>query len=327
MLRSGEQAVSGLDDLRSFVEVARAGGLNRAARRLGLSKSVVSRQVARLEAELGVRLLTRSTRGVGMSEAGSAFLARIERILDDLEDAREAVALQAGAVVGRLRLSVPLSFGVRHIAPVLADLAVRHPGLELDVSYSDRLVDPIGERFDAAIRIGMLRDSSLVARRLAPVRAVLVASPAYLDRRGRPREPADLAGHDCLIYTGRADPDWRFRVGKRWVKVRPEGRLRSDSGDAIIQWARAGLGIADAPSFLVGEAIDEGALEPLLLDYPTGAFGIHVVRPPGAHVPAKVRVLIETLVEHFADQPSWERCLARAEHRWRAPLGSTDARG
>ncbi len=165
-----------VDDLKSFVEVVESGGFNRAAKRLGISKSIVSRRIARMETELGVRLLSRTTRGINPTEAGLEFKARSERILAELEEAREAVARQGGGVVGRLRLAAPLSFGVRYIAPALADLAERHPGLEIDVSYNDRVVDLIGERFDAAIRIGALKDSTLVARRIAPMRAVLVAS-------------------------------------------------------------------------------------------------------------------------------------------------------
>jgi DNA-binding transcriptional LysR family regulator len=301
-----------LDDLRCFVEVVESGGFGRAARRLGVSKSIVSRRIARLEADLGARLLSRTTRGISPTEAGLEFKARSERILAELDEAREAVAQQGGGVVGRLRVSVPLSFGVRHVAPVLAELAVRHPRLEMDVSYSDRFVDLIGERFDAAIRIGTLKDSSLVARRIAPVRSVIVASPDYLARKGRPKSPSNLAAHECLIYTGRAVPDWQFRVGKRWISIRPEGRLRSDSGEAILRWVIAGLGIADAPSFLVSDAVESGALEPLLLDYPMPEHGLHVVRPPGAYVPGKVRVLIDALVERFGGEPDWDGCLMNA---------------
>jgi DNA-binding transcriptional LysR family regulator len=305
-----------LADIRSFVEVIDSGGLNRAARRRGVSKSIVSRRIGRMEADLGARLLNRTTRGISPTEAGLEFKARGERILAALEEAREAVARQGDGVVGRLRLSAPLSFGVRHVAPVLSDLVQRHPGLELDVSYTDRIVDVIGEKLDAAIRIGALRDSSLVARRIAPVRAVLIASPDYLARHGRPRTPADLARHQCLIYTGRMVPDWQFRSGKRVVSIRPEGRLRSDSGEAILQWAVAGLGIADLPSFLLSDAIESGSVEPLLLDYPLPEHGIHVVRPPGTWVPGKVRVLIDTLVERFGGEPVWDRCLeARASNR------------
>jgi DNA-binding transcriptional LysR family regulator len=307
-------AMTELEDLRSFVEVVECGGFNRAAARLGVSKSIVSRRIARLEAELGARLLSRTTRGISPTEAGLEFKARSERILAELEEAREAVAAQGGGAVGRLRLSVPLSFGVRHVAPVLADMARAHPKREMDVSYSDRVVDLIGERFDAAIRIGTLKDSSLVARRIAPVRSVLVASPDYLARHGRPTTPNDLVAHECLIYTGRMVPDWQFRSGKRWISIRPQGRLRSDSGDAILQWAMAGLGITDAPSFLVSDAIAGGRLEPLLRDYGTPEFGIHVVRPPGAHVPGKVRVLIDTLVDRFGGEPHWDACLMQANN-------------
>jgi DNA-binding transcriptional LysR family regulator len=307
--------VTGLEELRTFVEVIESRGLNRAAARLGVSKSIISRRITRLETDLGTRLLSRSTRGIIPTEAGIEFKARCDRILAELDEARDAVAQQGRSVRGRLRLSAPLSFGVRHLVPVLADLALAHPELEIDVSYTDRVVDLIGERLDAAVRIGSLRDSSLVVRRIAPVHAVLVASPDYLARHGRPRTPQDLVGHECLIYTGSLVPEWQFQSGKRRISIRPEGRLRSDSGEAILQWAIAGLGIADSPSFLVSDAIESGALEPLLLNHPRPEYGIHVVRPPGSHVPGKVRVLIDTLVERFGGMPDWDRCLAARSNR------------
>jgi DNA-binding transcriptional LysR family regulator len=307
--------VSELEELRTFVEVIESGGLNRAAAHLGVSKSIVSRRITRLEADLGTRLLSRSTRGIIPTEAGIEFKIRCDRILAELDEARDAIAQQGGAVSGRLRLSAPLAFGVRHLAPVLADLARRHPALELDVSYTDRVVDLIGERFDAAVRIGSLRDSSLVVRRIAPVHGVLVASPEYLARHGRPGTPQDLVGHECLIYTASLVPEWEFQSGKRRISIRPEGRLRSDNGEAILQWAMVGLGIANAPSFLVSNAIESGALEPLLLDYPQPEFGLHIVRPPGSHVPGNVRVLIDTLVERFGGTPEWDRCLIRLSER------------
>jgi DNA-binding transcriptional LysR family regulator len=303
--------VTELEELRTFVEVIESGGLNRAAARLGVSKSIISRRITRLETDLGTRLLSRSPRGISPTEAGIEFKARCDWILAELDEARDAVAQQGRSVRGRLRLSAPLAFGVRHLAPVLADLASAHPDLEIDVSYTDRVVDLIGERFDAAVRIGSLRDSSLVVRKIAPVHAILVASPDYLARHG----PQDLVGHECLIYTGSLVPEWQFQLGKRRIAIRPEGRLRSDSGEAILQWAIAGLGIADAPSFLVSDAIESGALEPLLLNYPRPEYGIHVVRPPGSHVPGKVRVLIDTLVERFGGTPDWDRCLAARSNR------------
>jgi DNA-binding transcriptional LysR family regulator len=300
--------MSEIDDIRSFVAVVDAGGFGRAARGLGLSKSIVSRRIARLEADLGTRLLSRTTRGVAATEAGLEFKARGERILSELAEAREAVALQSGGVAGRLRLSMPLSFGYRHLAPVLAELARRHPKLELDVEASDRQVDLIGERFDAAVRIGELKDSSLVARRISAVRGAVLGSPDYFARHGRPQTPHDLAGHACLIYTGTAVHEWSFRVNRRWVSIRPSGRLRSDSGDTLLSWAEAGLGLAALPTFIASEAIRAGRLEHILWQYPMQERGLYILRPPGAYVPGKVRALTELLVAHFGGPPLWDPC-------------------
>ena len=296
--------MSEMDDLRSFVEVIRGGGYSRAARQLGLSKSIISRRIARLEAGLGTRLLDRTTRGMSPTDAGSELWVRAERILADYEEARDVVAKRGGGIVGPLRLAAPLAFGLRHIAPIVTDMAALHPGLELDVSYSDKFVDLIEERFDAAIRIGNLRDSSLVARRLAPARSVIVASPDYLDRKGRPKVPRDLSEHECLEYFGRMASEWRFRDGERWLTVRVKGRLRSDNGDAILLWAVAGLGVANLPGFLVADAIEAGRLEVLLPSFPGPEYAIHVLRPPGAYVPGKVRLLIDFLVERLGRPPS-----------------------
>lgn len=288
-----------LEDMRVFVEVVEHGGFSRAAASLGVSKSVVSRRIAAMEQDLGARLLRRTTRGMSPTEAGLEFKARAERILADYAQAREAVARESGQMVGRLRISAPLSFGTRHVAPVLAAMAARHPGLEIDASFSDRIVDLIGERYDAAIRIGALRDSSLVARRVASVRAHLVASPTYLEQHGRPVTPAELARHECLIYSGSISSEWSLRSGRRTIAVRPAGRLRSDNGDTLVQWAVMGLGIANCPSFLVSEELENGRLETVLEDYASPEYGVYVVRPPGADVPAKVRALSDQMADHF----------------------------
>lgn len=305
-----------LDDLRSFVEVVASGGFGRAAKRLGMSKSMVSRRISRMEADLGTPLLNRTTRGINPTEAGLELKERGERILAEVEEASEAVAHQGGGIVGRLRLSVPLSFGIRHITPVLAGIAKSHPRLEMDVSYSDRFVDLIGERFDAAIRIGALKDSSLVARRIGPAAVILAASADYLARHGRPEAPGDLSHHECLIYAGSFEPNWVFRAGKRLISIRPQGRLHSDSGEALLQWAIEGLGVIAMPTFIVSDAIESGRLEVLLPDYSMGEAGIYVVRPPGSYVPGKVRVLIDTLVDRFGREPVWDRCLMHErQHR------------
>lgn len=316
-----------LDDIRSFIAVAETGGFGRAAQVLGLSKSIVSRRVSKLEEELGARLLSRTTRGVSPTEAGIEFKARSERVLAELEEAREAVAQQAGGVAGRLRLSMPLTFGNRHVAPLLRELALTYPRLELDVHASDRLVDLIGERFDAAIRIGTLKDSSLVARRIAPVHASILGSPDYFARHGHPATPHDLARHECLLYTGSTEQEWTFRVGKRWVGIRPAGRLRSDSGETLLDWAEAGLGLVALPNFLASDAIRSGRVLHTLLDYPMPTQGLYVVRPPGAFVPGKVRVLIDLLVERFSGTPYWDPCQIAMQQRGislEAPWDSDD---
>lgn len=287
-----------LEDLKAFVEVVESGGFNRAAERLGVSKSIVSRRIGRLEGELGARLLSRTTRGVSATEAGLDLKARSERILAELEEAREAVAHRSGDVVGRLRVSAPLA-SVSYLAPIFGEMAGRYPQLELDISFSDRMVDLAGERFDAAIRIGTLRDPNLIARRLAPVRAVVAASPDYIEKHGVLQTPDDLPQHESLVYTGAAAPEIRFQRGKASWAVRPDGRLRSDNGDALVNWALCGLGILVVPYFLAATHIESGKLVPLLTDFEMPEFAIYVVRPPGAYLPGKVRALIDTLVEHF----------------------------
>ncbi|MHA7777867.1 LysR family transcriptional regulator [Roseibium sp. M-1] len=303
-----------LDDMRCFVEVVECGSLSAAATRLGISKSIVSRKIARIEELLGTRLLDRTTRGIAATEAGLEFKLRSERILAEYEETLEAISEHSNEIVGELRLSAPLSFGTRHLGPVLESLACRYPRLRADASFSDRVVDLIGERFDAAIRIGNLRDSSYIARKIAPISSIIVASPAYLERNGIPKSPADLTGHECLIYTTALSPDWVFQSENRKISVRPSGRLRTDNGEMTIAWAISGLGIAHAPLFLVREALDRGDLVPLLLDYPTPEVGLYVLRPPGANTPGKVRVLIDALVENLSGKLNWRD--------WTCPSGS-----
>jgi DNA-binding transcriptional LysR family regulator len=223
-----------LEDIRAFNEVVDSGSLTRASLRLGMSKSMVSRRLARLEAELGTSLLARSTRGLSLTEAGSDFRPYAQRMVAELQSARDALSRQ-GEATGRLRLAAPTSFGSSHLAPVLAELAVRHPQIEINTSYSDRMVDLVSEGFDAAIRMGNLADSTLIARRIAPVRAVLVASPEYLARKGVPRTPADLADHDAIPH---GDQGWQFRRDGRQISHRPRGRFTADSGPAEL----AGVG-------------------------------------------------------------------------------------
>ncbi len=289
-----------LQDMRALVEVITNGGFARAARRLGVAKSIVSRRIARIEAELGTTLLNRTTRGITPTEAGLEFSERARRILTDLAEARDVVACQNGEVAGRLRVSLPLSFGLRYMMPLLTALRAAHPRLEIDVSYDDSVVDLLMERFDAAIRIGRLPDSTLVARRVAAVSLIIVASPAYLEKHKTPRDPKDLCAHECLVYTGsREKQAWRFQSGRTRLSFFPVGRFQSDNGEGLIQAAEAGLGVAALPDFIVSDSIKAGLLVPLLTNYSLQEGAIYVVRPPGRIVAAKTRAFVDVVVEHF----------------------------
>jgi DNA-binding transcriptional LysR family regulator len=300
-----ERSSTDLVDVLAFVRVAETGSFARAAERMGLSKPVLSRRVARLEKQLGARLLTRTARGAQPTDIGLAYHARAANILAELEAAREVVADAVTQVAGAIRLTAPLSFGIRHLAPALSEFAAAHPKIELDIVLEDRTVDLTEGGYDLAVRIGQLKDSALIARRIAPMRRVLVASPAYLERRGRPESPADLAAHDALLY---AYDQWRFRVGARWETVRVPPVMRSNNGDMLLAAAAAGLGLVMLPSFIAGPAIEAGTVEPVLLDYPLEEGALHAVMPPGRATTARVRALVDFLVARFGPEPSWDPC-------------------
>ena len=290
-----------LDDIRAFVEVAEAGGFGRAGTRLGLSKSMVSRRVARLEAELGAQLLSRTTRGVAVTEAGVEFKEHAERVLAELDAARDALAQRGDEIVGSLRVAAPLSFGMSHLAPVLAELAVRHPKLQIDASYSDRYVDLIGERYDVAVRLGTLEDSSLVARRIAPIKVAVVASPAYLAAHGTPKGPEDLHDHNCLNFNfRRVEPVWPFvREGKEY-SLSVKGNIEANNGETLGQLALAGVGVTRVGAFGVADDIAAGRLVPLLEDFnPGDVENIHAIFVGGANTPARVRVFVDFLAERL----------------------------
>jgi DNA-binding transcriptional LysR family regulator len=305
-----ERSSPDLIDVLAFVRVVETGSFARAAERMGLSKPVLSRRVARLEERLGARLLPRTARGAHPTDIGQAYFARSAAILADLEAAEEVVAEAVTQVAGPVRLSAPLSFGVEHLAPALAEFAKAHPRVELDISFDDRAVDLAAGGFDLAVRIGALRDSALVARRIAPVRKVAAASPAYLAERGRPEHPGDLAGHDILLY---ANEQWRFRVGGKWLYPRGTPRLRADNGEMLRAAAEAGLGICLLPSFIAAPAFERHSLEPLLTGFPLEEGALHAVMPPGRATTARVRALVDFLVERFGPEPEWDPCWMAGE--------------
>ncbi|WP_310089926.1 LysR family transcriptional regulator [Pseudoxanthomonas sacheonensis] len=284
-----------LEDLQTFVEVADAGGVSPAARRLGVSKSIVSRRLFRLEAELGIQLLARTTRGAALTEAGVTFREHAARVCAEMEAAREAI-LPSGELRGLLRIAAPLSFGPTHLAPVFAELARRHPLLHVHAYYSDRFVDIVGEGFDCAVRVGHLTDSNLIARRVVPFHGLLVASPEYIREHGAPETPDELLTHQALMQ---GTETWRLTDGDRAIGVHPQGRFKADNGSALVAAAVAGLGIASLPDFLVADHLASGALVAVMTRYPVPEAGIYVVRPPGQHPPRKILVLTELLIEHF----------------------------
>jgi DNA-binding transcriptional LysR family regulator len=296
-----------IEELRTFVEVADAGGVSPAALRLGVSKSIVSRRLFRLEAELGVQLLARSTRGAALTEAGATFRDYAARVCAEIDVARETI-LPAGELRGRLRVAAPLSFGPSHFAPVLAEMARRHPHLHIHTCYSDRFVDLIAEGYDCAIRVGYLQDSNLIARRVGPIYGKLVASPDYIKAHGSPEKPEELADHQSLMQ---GTESWQFMVGDEIVTVRPQGRFKADNAVALAAAAAAGLGVAWLPDCVTHDYVASGALVPVMTHHPPPPAGAYVVRPPGQHPARKIRVLTELLIEYFERPPHFATAVAK----------------
>jgi DNA-binding transcriptional LysR family regulator len=287
-----------LEDVQSFLEVADAGGISPAARRLGLAKSILSRRIVRLEEALGVQLLSRTTHGTALTEAGATFREYATRIVAELGTAQEAIS-PVGDLRGLLRIAAPLSFGPIQLAPVFAELARRYPMLHVHAAYSDRFVDLVAEGFDAAVRMGFLPDSSLVARRICAIYGKYVASPSYIAAHGVPQTPDDLLSHEALMQ---GTETWRFVNRGKTVLLHPRGRFKADNGEALLAAAVAGLGVAALPDFMIETHIAAGVLTPVLRDHPPPEAGMFVVRPPGDFPPRKVKVLTEILLEHFANK-------------------------
>lgn len=289
--------------MRVFVASATHGSLSAAGRALDMSPAMATKHVDALEARLGVKLLHRTTRRLTLTDAGTDYLEASRRILQELDEAESEVAAQRIEAIGRLRMNVPLSFGVRFIAPLLPAFSRRYPQVEVELGLSDAPHDLIQEGWDLMIRIGHLADSSLKARRLGDCPMRVCASPDYLERCGTPRRVAELSGHNCLSYTLsplQREGTWAFgREGKVSVPVR--GDLKANNGDALLAAALGGQGLIYQPNFIVGDALAQGKLVTLELDQPTlDLGGMHVLFPPDRRPPAKVRAMIDYLVEAFA---------------------------
>lgn len=285
------------DEIAAFIAVAAEGSFIGAARRLELDPSLLSRRVQRLEERLGIRLFARTTRKVGLTETGERYLARVGDLMAQLEAAGAEAAEMSAAPRGVLRLSLPLSFGQRVVAPMLAGFVQRYPGIRLDLGFSNRRVDLVAEGFDLAIRMGAPRDSSLTMRKLASYDEILVAAPAYLEARGHPASPDDLADHACLGFTGNAFwPRWHLTRGDTVERVDPRGPIQSDNSDALLEAAADGAGIMLTPDWLAAAAIEAGRLLRVLPDWRGATEGtIHALLPPGRLVPAKTRLFLDEL--------------------------------
>lgn len=297
-----------LRDLDVFVAVVRAGSFSTIARDRGVSKSVVSGSIRRLEEQLGLRLLNRTTRRLGLTEAGRAFHERCVAILAQLRDAKLEVAGLHGRPMGTLRVSASPLFGSRHIAPGLADFARLCPEVHVELSLTDRVVDLIEEGVDLAVRVALLGDSRLIYRRLAPNRMVLCAAPRYIEATGAPRTPRDLESHNVLRFSEGWPPlrEWLLSLPPDERPSRIEGTLIADSSLALQEAALSGLGLVLLPTFVVGRDIAEGRLVWLLRDWSILRGDICAVFPHRESLPAKTRTFIDFLAKRIGKPPYWD---------------------
>ncbi|HTG39956.1 LysR family transcriptional regulator [Sphingomonas sp.] len=271
-----------------------------AAQALGVSKATVSKAISRLEARLGTALFHRTSRRLTLTDSGRALADQAQRILAEGQAAEEQALESARAPTGLVRLAAPMTFGVRHVAPAIADFMVAHPGIEIDLHLSDARVDIVAEGVDIALRIADLPDSSLRARRLSSVRSRVVASPAYLEQHGVPAHPAQLADHACFGYTNIANATWTFHgPGSEVAAVRVVGPLSTNNGEAMMPALKAGVGIARLPDFIVDHEIETGELIEILSDWQAPPVALHLLTPPSARRPARVELLISWLSERF----------------------------
>ncbi|MCQ4158658.1 LysR family transcriptional regulator [Roseomonas sp. GC11] len=286
-----------LDAMAVLLAVVEAGSLSAGARRLGAPLATVSRKVAELERHLGARLLLRTRRGLGLTEEGRAFVAASRRILEEVEAAEREAAGQQGALRGGLHVTAPVAFGERHLLPIALGFLREQPEIDLRLSLVDRPISLVEEHVDVALRIGHLADSALIATRVGQVRRVICASPAYLARRGMPRQPDDLAGHDGISFQGFATaPEWRYRGDSAAFAVEPHPKLAVNTTEAAIQAALSGLGILRVLSYQVSEELRSGRLLALLPDFAPAPLPVHLLHAPAGPPALKLRRFLDWAV-------------------------------
>ena len=290
-----------LSEMEAFIGVVEQGGFTGAADKLGLSKSAVSKHVSALETRLGARLLNRTTRRVSPTEIGLLYYERARQVLANAQEADALVTAHQETPRGTLRISAPVSFGLRHVSPAIADFLLEYPDITVDVSLDDRFVELVAAGYDAAIRIGALQDSSLMAKKIGETTPILAASPDYLKRHGQPERVEDLADHQLLHYAFLATGNfWRFttKTGEE-RQIRTGGRLAANNGDVLLDAAKRGLGIALSPSFFLCDELNSGDLVQILEDHPQAPMGIHIVYPPGRYVQPKTRAFLDFFAARF----------------------------
>ncbi len=286
-----------LDAMRLFLRVAEVGSFSAVALQAGVARSVVTRQIAALETHLGVKLMARSTRRLALTSAGAAYLEKCRVILNLVESAEADVAEERLTPRGNIRISLPLSFGLKRLAPLLLDFAQRHPDVSLDMDYSDRRINLIEEGIDLAIRIARRLEPGDVARKIGTGRMLLVAAPDYLARHGRPQHPAELAHHGCLGYTNAGSTiPWQFLINGQLEGFPVRSRINANNGEVLTEAAAQGLGITLQPDFIVASFLAAGRVEAILAEFPAPELGIYAMLPSNRHVPHRVRVLMDTLV-------------------------------
>jgi DNA-binding transcriptional LysR family regulator len=296
-----------LGSMHAFTRVVATRSYAEAGRQLGLTRSAVSKAVSELERSLGARLLDRTTRRVSPTEAGLAYYERCVSILAQVEETEIQISRLHDEPKGVLKINAPMTFGMLYLGAAVADFMARHADLHVELRLDDRFIDPLAEGVDVTLRIGALTDSSLIARRLAPARRVLVASPDYIARFGAPESPADLVRHRCLNY-GHATfmQRWQLTEGDKPISVPISASLSSNNGDILRSAALRGNGITSLPTFMVGPDIREGLLAIVLPRNPPLTLGIHALYAPNRYLAAKTRVFIDFLVERFGANPAWD---------------------
>ena len=296
-----------IDAMRAFVTVVNEGAFTRAADRLDMSPQLVSKYVSQLEQHLGVRLLNRTTRQIHLTEAGTSYHQRAQQVLHDIDDMESQIGDLQTEARGLLRISAPVSFAIRHMAPLLSEFQKTHPGVGIDLQLNDRKVDVIEEGFDVVLRIGHLKSSSLIAKRIAPIRMVVCASPAYLKQNGTPQHLEDLQGHRYLRYSyieldaGQPLHRWLQNNGQN-----DSNGMTSNNGDVLVEAAIAGAGIALQPTFISGPAIKEGKLQVILQEYEPETMGLYAVYAHRQLLASKVRSFVDFIDGYFGNPPYWD---------------------